>query len=276
MGTASSKDATTVAGHYDQLITSMMNNRLTFDVNTRNIAEVESQWFQNLEERLKDKDTSSEDVLYETIRDFVASSEKDINEAVRGIEDRELQNAAKKVLEKTRTAVAMQKYYEYKYLHLSAVFIHFTDFVHKLMDVMSQTVQETTRNHSAGTAGDIGQLVEAIQKAGLTEQQETMLKKSVKAVHESSESRLADLSRRLSAVTSESATQALAFPAAQLEQQKKEEKTQPQQPQQPLDRNPDVGNMFQQSGGSKRLITRMIAKVQRAGTRRPSPPGESP
>lgn len=214
----STERPTAIAEHYKELVDSMMNNQLTFDVKTRNIAETEQEWFREFEKQLENG-VQSEDSLYNAISEFVSRSRESIAEGKNNIEDPNLRKVYEQVLKKTETAVVLQKYYEYKYLHLSAIFIHFAEFVHKIFDVTGETIKETTAESVSGTKEDLNRLYSAIDSVNISQKDADLLRNSVSAVHDASEERLASLSKRLSAITRQGTLQTKAFPMKQFEEQ---------------------------------------------------------
>ena len=225
MGSASSKTSGEVgklAGHYNELVDSMMKNQLVFDTSARNIARTEQEWFRRFEQQLEAPPVS-EDALYGNISRFMKQSQQDVGGIVDAITDPAVRESARQVLNRTRTSVAMQKYYEYKYLHLSAVFLHFTEFVEKLMDIMSQGIMEATHASATSTADDIKRLLDAVGEMNISKTEAEVLKKSVRNVHGKAVQRLDALSEQMRAIAEVSGQQVKGFPAEQMAMQKEEE-----------------------------------------------------
>mgnify|MGYP006889506086 CR=1 FL=1 len=223
MGSGGSKPGIErLARHYNELVDSMRKNQVVFDVRAKNVARTEQEWFRRFESGL-DGPPVSEDALYDSIADFVRRGREDREGLERAVEDPALREQARRLLASMDSTVAMQKYYEYKYLHLSAVFLHFTDFVQRLMEVMGDGLLEASRGSSAATAADIGRLADAIGDGAISPQQARRLQRSARGVHDRALERIEELGDKMRAVADLSGRQVREFPAEQIAAQRREE-----------------------------------------------------
>ena len=109
MGAQGSKNAASgeineLASHYSQLVDSMVNNQLVFDVSAKNIARTEQEWFRKFEEQMETPPVT-EDALYRNIFEFMNQSGSDAAQITESIGDPGVRESARNVLSRTRTSV---------------------------------------------------------------------------------------------------------------------------------------------------------------------------
>lgn len=212
-----------VAKNYGTLIDTMMTNQIGFASSLKDISDVEREWFSSFEAYLSDtkSNISSEDSLYRNIQAFMRLSGDDTKALLDQISDSTLRASAESVLTRTNKAIVLQKYYEYKYLHLSAVFMNFTEFVQKLFELTANASVQVATNQAELTTQDVTELLDAMTKVLPREDSEN-LKRSVQAVHKSSHDRLRQMSQQLDKIIQVSREHMSEFPVRQLQQQQAE------------------------------------------------------
>ena len=212
-----------VAKNYGKLIDTMMSNQIGFAPTLKEISDVEREWFASFEAYLADTNSnvSSEDSLYRNIQAFMRLSGDDTKALLDQISDSTLRASADSVLTRTNKAIVLQKYYEYKYLHLSAVFMNFTEFVKKLFEVMGNAYVQVASNQTDLTTRDVTELLDAMLKV-LPKDDSDNLKRSVQAVHKNSQDRIRVLSQQLEKIIQVSRDNIDEFPSRQLQQQQSE------------------------------------------------------
>lgn len=216
-----------IAKNYSSLIDAMMTNQVGFASSMKDISDAEREWFQSFERYVSENkaDVSSEDSLYRNIQAFTRLSGDDTDALLRQIADPGMRASAEAVLSRTTKSIVLQKYYEYKYLHLSAVFMNFTEFVQKLFELTASAAVQVAENQAVLTTRDVAQLLDAMASV-IPAQDAAKLKKTVQAVHKSAHDRLTTMSKQLNKIVEVSRDQIGEFPMKQLEQQQEEGRTQ--------------------------------------------------
>jgi hypothetical protein len=212
-----------VAKNYGRLIDTMMTNQIGFAPTLKEISDVEREWFASFEAYLTDTNSnvSSEDSLYRNIQAFMRLSGDDTKALLDQISDSTLRASADSVLTRTNKAIVLQKYYEYKYLHLSAVFMNFTEFVQKLFELMANASVQVASSQADLTTRDVTELLDAMLKV-LPKDDSDNMKRSIQAVHKSSQDRLRVMSQQLEKIIQVSRDNMDEFPVRQLQQQQSE------------------------------------------------------
>ena len=86
----------------------------------------------------------TEDNLFEALSTFFSEEQSSAEMILESIADPQARAAGKAIMTKTWDANVMAKYYEYKYLHVSAVFIKFTEFDQSMAEVSGRAAKQAT------------------------------------------------------------------------------------------------------------------------------------
>ena len=210
------------ATKYSDLLDAMTHNRIPASGERGGIADIgdqEMRWFRDFEAYLSDNqaDVNSDDALYSNLRAFVNKSQEHVDGIVANIDDDESRGAAETLARRVRTAVVLQKYYEYKYLHLSAVFSEYTRFVNGVMDSMSSSVGDAVSKSASNTESDLQAAVAEISKVTKTDADSAV--KAIAGVHQSTLMRLKGIQQHVDAVSLRARRDVADFPAEQVERQ---------------------------------------------------------
>lgn len=216
-----------IAKNYSTLIDAMMTNQVGFASSMKDISDAEREWFDSFERYVAENqaDISSEDSLYRNIQAFTRLSGDDTDALLKQIADPGMRASADSVLKRTNKAIVLQKYYEYKYLHLSAVFMNFTEFVQKLFELTASASVQVAENQAVLTTRDVSQLLDAMASV-IPAQDAAQFKRTVQAVHKSAHDRLKVMSKQLDKIIEVSKEHIGEFPMKQLEQQQQEGRAQ--------------------------------------------------
>eukprot|EP00873_Tetraselmis_striata_P026946 jgi/Tetstr1/447210/TSEL_034647.t1 len=216
-----------IAKNYSTLLDTMMTNQIGFASSMKDISDAEREWFGNFEKYISENnaDVSSEDSLYKNIQAFTRLSGDDTSALLSQISDASMRASAESVLNRTNKAIVMQKYYEYKYLHLSSVFMNFTEFVQKLFELMASASVQVAENQAVLTTKDVSDLLDAMASI-IPAQDAVQMRKTVQTVHKNAHDRLKLMAKQMDKIIEVSKEHIGDFPMRQLEQQQQEGRVQ--------------------------------------------------
>lgn len=228
-----SSTASDIAKNYGALLDSMMANQTGFSSVLREISNAEREWLTRFEEYVNRNsvDLGNEESLYRNIQSFMQLSDDDTKSLLGQIQDPGMRKGAESILERTNRAVVTQKYYEYKYLHLSAVFINFTDFVQKIFELLADASTQLAEQAARVSVEDVAKLLDAISRM-IPDEDSGRIRQAVSSIQDANRRRIADMSDQLNKVLEITRREISDFPQRQLEEQREQGNAQMSLPQQ--------------------------------------------
>ena len=237
--TVSNGPISDVAKNYSDLVDTIMTNQTGFASSMKHVSNAERKWFSEFETFVAQnkQDISTEDSLFRNIMAFVRMSNTDMDNILSQISDPVMRSSTEAVLSRTNRAVVLQKYYEYKYLHLSVVFLNFAEFVQEMFSIFTQSSVQLVKDNSDLTTRDVIQLLNVIAQS-IPNTDPDAMQRNVSNVHSAINARVKGMTRNIQLLAKKGALSIQAFPEQNFREQRNEGNAKVQTP--PTSMNPSV------------------------------------